>query len=131
MAKPGVTAVGGVFLRAENPAELAKWYGETLGVPVGGDSDDNGAVSGIFTWRRDDNPEEQGMTVWALFPKSSEYLGDNAGAMINYCVEDIDATLAALEADGVWIDPHREDSEYGRFAWIKDPEGNRIELWQP
>jgi predicted enzyme related to lactoylglutathione lyase len=70
------------------------------------------------------------MTVWALFPHNTDYLGASP-AMVNYRVEDLDAMLQALASEGVWIDPKRKDHPYGRFAWIRDPEGNRIELWQP
>jgi predicted enzyme related to lactoylglutathione lyase len=68
------------------------------------------------------------MTVWALFEKHSKYFEpSSAPFMLNYRVEDLDA----LRAEGVQIDPKREDFDYGRFAWITDPEGNKIELWEP
>ena len=70
------------------------------------------------------------MTVWSLFKKDSEYFNPSRSSfMINYLVDDLDALLAALREEGV--DSKREDSDYGRFAWIMDPEGNRIELWEP
>jgi predicted enzyme related to lactoylglutathione lyase len=72
------------------------------------------------------------MTVWALFEKDSKYFASSrASFMINYRVDDLDALLEALREEGVEIDPKREDYDYGRFAWIMDPEGNRIELWEP
>jgi predicted enzyme related to lactoylglutathione lyase len=76
------------------------------------------------------------MTTWSLFPEDATYFGpgNKAGiqqAMVNYRVDDLDALLAQLTAAGVTIDPQRENADYGRFAWIVDPEGNRIELWQP
>lgn len=72
------------------------------------------------------------MTVWSQFARDSAYFGNlDQQYMINYRVDDLDALLAALRSEGVWIDDKREDSEYGRFAWIKDCDGNRIELWQP
>jgi predicted enzyme related to lactoylglutathione lyase len=72
------------------------------------------------------------VTVWSLHKEDTKYFGAGPQPfMINYRVDDIDALLAALRAEGVWIDDKREDSEYGRFAWIQDPEGNRIELWEP
>lgn len=75
------------------------------------------------------------MTVWSLFPANTDYFdpdrdGRQAQAMINYRVDDLDALLEQLLAAGIEIDPKRENSDYGRFAWIVDPEGNRIELWQ-
>ena len=127
-----VQGIGGVFFRAGDPASLARWYCDHLGVPLegGAEEDGEGSVSAVFKWRDAENPDRQGSTVWALFPTDTKYLGDGP-VMINYRVDDLDAVLAALESEGVWIDPERGDYEYGRFAWIKDPEGNRIELWQP
>ena len=75
---------------------------------------------------------ESGSTVWSIFPKKSDYFAPSASSMmINYLVEDLDALLDTLRAEGVEVDPKREDHEYGRFAWIMDPEGNKIELWEP
>ncbi len=76
------------------------------------------------------------MTTWSLFPEDTTYFGNGnekgpQQAMVNYRVDDLDALLTQLAAAGVTIDPKREDADYGRFAWITDPEGNRIELWQP
>jgi predicted enzyme related to lactoylglutathione lyase len=76
------------------------------------------------------------MTTWSLFPEDTTYFGKGnergpQQAMVNYRVDDLDALLTQLAAANIPIDPHREDADYGRFAWITDPEGNRIELWQP
>jgi predicted enzyme related to lactoylglutathione lyase len=120
-----VTGIGGVFLRSRDPKALAKWYAENLGVHL---SDFNGAA---FQWS-DEVPAGTGMTAWSAFPTDTQYFGEGQqAAMINYRVDDMDALLAALSAAGVWIDPKREDHSYGRFAWIKDCDGNRLELWQP
>src|SRR5947207_2952505 len=70
-------------------------------------------------------------TVWSIFPADTKYFGDGAPFMINYRVKDLDAVLASLRREGVSIVPERQNYEYGRFAWITDPEGNRIELWEP
>ena len=76
--------------------------------------------------------QKTGMTAWALFPRDTKYFDPSrANFMLNYRVEDLDALLDALHKEGVQIDPRREDYDYGRFAWIMDPEGNRIELWEP
>jgi predicted enzyme related to lactoylglutathione lyase len=73
-----------------------------------------------------------GMTAWSAFPQDTSYFGEGQQqVMINYRVDDLDALLASLTAAGVWIDPKRDDASYGRFAWIKDCDGNRVELWQP
>jgi predicted enzyme related to lactoylglutathione lyase len=120
-----VTGIGGVFLRSRDPKAMTKWYAEMLGITL---SDFNGAA---FQWS-DEVPAGTGMTAWSAFPQTTEYLGDMQQAvMINYRVDDMDALLEKLAAAGVWIDPKRDDASYGRFAWIKDCDGNRLELWQP
>ena len=120
-----VTGIGGIFLRSKDPKALAAWYVEMLGIelsPYGG---------ATFLWT-DEVPASTGMTTWSLFPEDTPYFGPGTQrAMVNYRVDDMDALLAKLTAAGVSIDPKRDDSEYGRFAWITDPEGNRLELWQP
>lgn len=113
--------IGGVFLRAREPEALARWYAEHLGVAAG----DGGSM--VF-----DGPASAGPTVFAHFPADTEYFGSGPQqAMVNFRVDDLDVLLEQLAAAGVRIDPKREDYPYGRFAWIWDPEGNRVELWQP
>jgi predicted enzyme related to lactoylglutathione lyase len=124
-----VTGIGGIFLRARDPKSLTAWYAQNLGIQL---SDYGGAT---FLWT-DEVPATTGMTTWSLFPEDTTNFGpgNKAGiqqAMVNYRVDDLDALLVQLTAAGVTIDPHREAADYGRFAWIVDPEGNRIELWQP
>jgi len=86
----------------------------------------------MFEWREADDSQRKGMTVWAVFPRDTKYFDPSrSGFMINYRVDDLDALLDTLKKEGVEIDPHREDYDYGRFAWIMDPEGNRVELWEP
>jgi predicted enzyme related to lactoylglutathione lyase len=119
MAK--AVGVGGVFLKARDPQALSAWYAASFGIQSG----PGGSL--IF-----DGPESAGMTVLAHFSQNTDYFGDGAQqAMVNFRVDDLDQLLAQLTAAGVSIDPHREDFAYGRFAWILDPEGNRVELWQP
>ncbi len=125
MASTGrVTGVGGVFLRARDPKALTAWYAEHLGFPVS-------EYGTKFKWA-DELPENKGMTIWTAFPDGTDYFGKGSrqAVMINYRVDDLDALLAKLAAANVEIDPHREDASYGKFAWITDPEGNRVELWQ-
>jgi predicted enzyme related to lactoylglutathione lyase len=113
--------VGGVFLKASDPKALSAWYEANLGI---GRVDDQ-----TLTF---DGPESMGMTLFAHFPGNSSYFGEGPQqVMMNFRVDDLDALLAQLGAAGVRIDPKREDYSYGRFAWIWDPEGNRVELWQP
>jgi predicted enzyme related to lactoylglutathione lyase len=114
-----VTGIGGVFIKAEDPDGLYAWYEKHLGMKR--------EPEGTVVFR-----DSEGITVWSLFPKTSKYFDPSHGPfMMNYRVENLDALLEALRAEGVEIDPHREDYDYGRFAWIMDPEGNRIELWEP
>lgn len=122
-----VTGIGGIFFQADNPEKLYDWYERHLGIRR-----EPGGESVWMYWREDENPERRGMTVWALFEKSGKYFEPSrAPFMLNYRVDDLDTLLEALRAEGVEIDPKREDHEYGRFAWIMDPEGNKIELWEP
>jgi predicted enzyme related to lactoylglutathione lyase len=121
-----VTGIGGVFLKAKDPKALSAWYAKHLNVTLS----DYGGIT--FRWS-DEVPPKTGATAWSLFPAESKYFGPGPQtAMINYRVDDIDGMLAQMEKDGVTIDPKREDyGDLGKFAWIVDPEGNRVELWQP
>ena len=122
-----VTGLGGVFFKAKDAAKLREWYRVHFGLNI---HPSYGGTS--FRWRSDDDPQQMGETVWSIFESDTKYFApSDASFMLNYRVADIDATLTQLRAEGVWIDDKREDSEYGRFAWILDGEGNRIELWEP
>ena len=120
-----VLGVGGVFFKSADHAGLRSWYAQNLGV-------DHGSDGMMFPWRAPDQPAVERFTVWSIFPATTNYF-DPSGSpfMINYIVDDLDAILVKLAANGVAIDPKREDHSYGRFAWIYDPDGNKIELWQP
>jgi predicted enzyme related to lactoylglutathione lyase len=123
-----VTSIGGIFFKAKDPKRLSQWYQQHLGLKPAEAAEN----SVNFKWREQEDPTKEGMTVWALFPQDTEYFNPaNAPFMINYRVDDLDALLEALGREGVTIDPKRENYDYGRFAWIIDPEGNRIELWEP
>jgi predicted enzyme related to lactoylglutathione lyase len=116
-----VTGVGGVFLKAQDPKRLQAWYVEHLGIPLR----DGGYVS--F-----EGPEAQGTTAFSFFPTDMEYVGEAAKrAMVNFRVDSLDELLEQLKAAGAKIDPKQEDYGFGRFAWFWDPEGNRVELWEP
>ena len=124
-----VTGIGGIFLRSRDPKALAAWYAEHLGLQL----NDWGGVQ--FLWS-DEVPPATGSTAWSVFPADTSYFGPGTPAgpqpyMVNYRVDDLDALLAQLAAAGVAIDPHRDNADFGRFAWITDPDGNRVELWQP
>jgi predicted enzyme related to lactoylglutathione lyase len=120
MAK--AVGVGGVFLKARDPKALSQWYETHLG--LGGRVSD-GAL--MF-----EGPESAGATVFGLFKTDTDYFGGGSQQfMINFRVDDLDALLAQLETAGVRIDPRPDDESFGRFAWVWDPEGNRVELWEP
>jgi len=117
-----VIGLGGVFFKARNPEALYAWYEKHLGIK----RDD--PHSAIFHNKGD----EDGLIVWSIFPADTKYFEPSQSSlMINYRVENLDALLDALTAEGVQVDPKREDFDYGKFGWIMDPEGNRIELWEP
>jgi predicted enzyme related to lactoylglutathione lyase len=120
MERGRVIGIGGVFLKSAGADRLRAWYLDRLG------------VSDQFKWRSHERPEREHVTAWAVFPAESAYFDPSpSDFMINYLVDDLDAILAKLSAEGVRIDPKREDCDYGRFAWIFDPDGNKIELWEP
>jgi len=123
---PGrVIGLGGVFFKSGDKARLNSWYTEKLGLAAG-------AYGATFKWRDQDAPEVERVTAWCIFPRESTYFDPSAAPfMINYMVDDLDALLAKLASAGVTIDPKRGDEDYGRFAWIYDPDGNKIELWEP
>jgi predicted enzyme related to lactoylglutathione lyase len=116
-----VTGIGGIFFKVRDPARMSAWYRDNLGIA----SEDGHAD---FVWRDHDKPESVGRTVWSLFPADSDYFGP--AFMVNYRVSDVDQMLQQLRGNGISIEKV-EDCDYGRFAWITDPEGNRIELWEP
>src|SRR6266481_3801233 len=122
-----VTGIGAVFFKAANSDSLYAWYEKHLGI-----KQEFPGQGAMFTWRDAADPEKTGMTIWSIFPETTKYFDPSKSTfMINYRVENLDALLEVLRAEGVEIDPKREDHEYGRFAWIMDPEGNKIELWEP
>jgi len=119
-----VTGIGGIFFKAKDPEAMAAWYSQHLGIGI-----EDGHAD--FVWREKDNPDQTGRTVWSIFPADTDYFGPSRPAfMINYRVSNLDRMLEQLRAGGILVEKV-EDYDYGRFAWITDPEGNRIELWEP
>jgi catechol 2,3-dioxygenase-like lactoylglutathione lyase family enzyme len=120
-----ILGIGGVFFKSANRDQAREWYSKHLGLADTG----HGAM---LPWREHDDPQKEHVTVWTVFPSASDYFGPGpAPFMINYIVDDMDALLDRLEREGVKIDPKRMNESYGRFAWIYDADGNKIELWQP
>jgi catechol 2,3-dioxygenase-like lactoylglutathione lyase family enzyme len=119
-----ILGIGGVFFKSANRDQMREWYAKHLGL-----ADTGQGV--MLPWREHDDPQKEHVTVWTVFPSSTKYFEPNQPFMINYIVDDMDVLLARLKEEGVKIDDKRMDESYGRFAWIYDADGNKIELWQP
>jgi predicted enzyme related to lactoylglutathione lyase len=124
MAK--ITGIGGVFLKCKgDSAALAAWYQKHLGMPL---AEFGGAV---LRWP-DDKAEDRGLTVWHLAQKDSQWFSpSDSSFMINYRVDNLDEMLEQLRTAGVAVIGGPESHENGKFAWIMDPDGNKVELWEP
>ena len=123
MAK--VTGIGGVFFKARDPKALGQWYAKHLGLSL---EEWGGA---ILKWP-EDHADDGGLTVWNLAAQSSTWFAPSEAAlMINYRVDDLEALIRDLAAAGIELVKPLEKHENGKFAWIMDPEGNKVELWEP
>jgi hypothetical protein len=121
-----VRGIGGAFFKSENPEALRAWYAKHLDIVSEGEG------GAMFRWSQPDSPAKEDFTVWSVFPASTNYFGaSKASFMMNYVVDDLHGTLSALREEGVWVDQKVEEYECGKFGWIMDPDGNRIELWEP
>ena len=122
--EPGhITGIGGVFFKAKDPKALAAWYRDVLGLPL---QPWGGAAL------RYDAPGHPPAAAWSAFAASSSYFSPSTSDfMIDYAVDDLDALVARLKDKGVAILKRSDDDQSGRFAWILDPEGNKVELWEP
>jgi predicted enzyme related to lactoylglutathione lyase len=121
-----VTGIGGVFFKSNDPKALAQWYRIHLGLEV---SEWGGAA---FQWSGPDNPAGTGTTMWNPFKADTDYFAPSAASfMINYRVDDLHALLAALRAEACQVVDKVDESEYGKFGWVIDPDGNKVELWEP
>ena len=121
-----VTGIGGIFFKAKDPVALRAWYKDRLGVDV---QEWGGAA---FTWTDADGKPFAGTTAWDIKPSSSDYFAPStAPFMVNYRVADLRALLAALRAEGCNVMDKVDESEFGKFGWVVDPEGNKVELWEP
>lgn len=122
-ARGRVRGVGGIFFKSENPEALRAWYAKHLGIVSQGEQ------GTMFQWSQPDSPSAENITAWCIFPASTTYFGKSM--MLNYVVDDLHALLDALRKEGVWVDLKVDEYDYGKFGWIMDPDGNRIELWEP
>lgn len=119
-----VRGIGGVFFRGKDPAALTAWYADNLGFTVEAD----GHV--LLHWAAGEQAGPPGSTVWSVFPEDTDYFKSDSPYMVNYLVDDLDATVERLRAAGAPVE-EVQDLGFGRFAWATDPEGNRFEMWQP
>lgn len=119
-----VTGIGGIFFKSRNPQALGAWYRDHLGLDV----TDWGGV--IFQWGGPDS--SPGVTIWSPFAADTNKMAPStAPFMLNFRVADLDALLAALRAEGCDVMDASENSEFGKFGWVIDPDGNKVELWEP
>ena len=122
---PKVTGIGGIFFRSKNPQETMEWYGENLGLAI----DDYGSP---FEFRNANRPEEINYLRWSPFEEETVYFNPSEKEfMINYRVQNIEGLVRKLRKNGVVILDDIEDFKYGKFVHIMDPEGRKIELWEP
>ena len=120
-----VTGIGGIFFKCQNPGNMKDWYSKNLGLVT----DEYGSP---FEFRNANNPDEINYLQWSPFPHDTKYFEPSKKEfMINYRVYNLDELVAQLKKDGVEIIDNIEEFEYGKFVHILDPEGNKIELWEP
>jgi predicted enzyme related to lactoylglutathione lyase len=122
-----VVGIGGIFFKAKNSSKLAEWYKKHLGLSI----DES---YGGYTLDRKDHVLrlKKSYSIWSPFNEDTNYLNpSNKDFMFNFIVEDLEALLDALESEGIKQVGEKENPEFGKFAWIMDPENNKIELWEP
>lgn len=121
-----VTGIGGIFFKAKDAPALQAWYRDHLGIDVqawGGTA---------FSWANSDGKPVGGTTVWSIAPSEGDpFAPGTAPFVINYRVDDLHALVEALKAEGCHVLDKIDESEFGKFGWVIDPEGNKVELWQP
>ena len=121
-----VTGIGGIFFHAKDPVALRAWYRKHLGVDV---QDWGGAA---FSWTDTEGNPISGTTIWSIGASDGEGYGPaKSPFMINYRVDDLAALLQTLREEGCSVLDKTDDSDFGKFGWVIDPEGNKVELWEP
>jgi len=120
-----VTGIGGIFFKTKDPSQMKAWYEKHLGL----ETDEYGTT---FEWRTSENPEQKGFTAWSPFKEDTTYFAPSEKEfMINYRVENLVELVEILKLEGVTVLDEIETFDYGKFVHILDPEGNKIELWEP
>ena len=123
--KKRVKGVGGVFFKSPDPNALKAWYSKHLHIHSG----EHGA---LFKWRHEEDPDGPGYTAWNVFPDDTTYFDPSKrDFMFNYIVDNLEELLKVLKKEGVQLVGEMQEYPYGKFGWIMDPEGNKIELWEP
>jgi catechol 2,3-dioxygenase-like lactoylglutathione lyase family enzyme len=126
MALQRVTGIGGIFFKSKDPQALGAWYRTHLGIEV------EAWGGAAFKWNSAANPGGVGTTIWSPFKEDTGYFAPSqAPFMVNYRVHDLHALLAVLRDEGVQVQDKVEESEHGKFGWVIDPDGNKLELWEP
>lgn len=121
-----VTGIGGIFFKATDPVALRAWYQKHLGIDV------QAWGGAAFRWADDAGNPAMGTTIWNIAEARGDYFAPSASSfMVNYRVADLHALIGALRAEGCNVLEKVEESEYGKFGWVIDPEGNKVELWEP
>lgn len=121
-----VTGIGGIFFRAKDPAALRAWYKEHLGIDV------QAWGGAAFSWADADGNPAGGTTTWNITKEDGDYFAPSTSSfMVNYRVADLHALVAELRARGCNVLDTTDDPDYGKFGWVMDPEGNKVELWEP
>lgn len=125
MIEPKVTGIGGIFFKCKNPDQLKAWYNQHLGIPTD-------AYGCLFRFVSDERPNENGSLQWSPFPEDTKYFQPSEKQfMINYRVQNLEGLIENLKAAGITMLDEMESFEYGKFIHLIDPEGNKIELWEP
>lgn len=120
-----VTGIGGLFFKSKNPKKSREWYRKHLGIQ-------SGEYGGTFEWRYAEKEDQKGYTAWGPFRDDTEYFNPSEKEfMINYRVDDLEKLLEVLKEEGVEVVGEIERYDYGKFGWIMDPDGQKIELWEP
>ena len=125
-----IDGIGGAFLFSNDTKRLASWYRDCLGLIPAGEDVECGSIYRSFEYRDLSNPDVKRTMVWAIIPTTDDIAGKPRTGKINYTVSNLREVIAHLASHGVAVDK-TEDYPYGKFAWLKDPDGNAIELWEP
>ena len=124
-----ITGIGGIFFKANDPKALGEWYRKHLGLEV---EEYGGVTFRESAATTESSPQREAYTIWSPFEADTDYFAPSEKPfMINFRVANLDLLLAQLRSEGVRVDEKTDKSEFGYFGWAMDPEGNRIELWEP